>query len=50
MVGKTGARGYLLKGASYDELLMAIRTVAAGGVYLSPGVDAGAPPEGTSPS
>lgn len=31
---KAGARGYLLKGASPETLLEAIRTVAAGGTYL----------------
>jgi len=36
---KAGARGYLLKDADYDELLTAIQTVAAGGVYVSPGVE-----------
>ncbi len=36
---KAGARGYVLKDADYDELLLAIRTVAEGKVYVSPGVD-----------
>ena len=31
---KAGARGYLLKGASPETLLEAIRSVAAGGTYL----------------
>src|SRR5262249_2914389 len=31
---KAGARGYLLKGASPENLLDAIRSVAAGGTYL----------------
>lgn len=33
---KAGARGYLLKGASGDELATAIRTVYAGGTALEP--------------
>lgn len=33
---QAGARGYLLKSASRDELLTAIRTVAAGERYLPP--------------
>lgn len=33
---QAGARGYLLKSASRDELLAAIRAVAAGGRYLPP--------------
>lgn len=33
---QAGARGYLLKSASRDELLAAIRTVAAGERYLPP--------------
>jgi DNA-binding NarL/FixJ family response regulator len=36
---KAGARGYVLKDADYDELLLAIRAVAAGKTYVSPGVD-----------
>jgi len=31
-----GASGYLLKDCAFDELVTAIRAVAAGGVYLSP--------------
>ena len=34
-----GATGYLLKQSSFDELIPAIRTVAAGGHYLSSGID-----------
>ncbi len=34
---KAGASGYLLKECLADELLRAIRTVANGGIYLSPG-------------
>ena len=34
---RVGARGYLLKEAGQDEVLAAIRTVAAGGVVLDPG-------------
>ncbi len=33
-----GAKGYLLKGASLAEVLHAIRTVAAGGSLLEPGI------------
>jgi two-component system response regulator NreC len=35
---KVGAKGYLLKDCDYDELIRAIRTVAGGGVYLSPSI------------
>jgi len=40
---KAGARGYLLKDADFDELLTAIRAVAAGQTYIGAGVDTGAP-------
>ncbi len=33
---RAGARAYVLKDASADHLLLAVRTVAAGGRYLSP--------------
>jgi len=33
-----GARGYLVKSGAFEELSLAIRTVSAGGVYLSPSV------------
>jgi len=33
---RAGAQGYLLKDCAYEELVRAIRTVAGGGVYLSP--------------
>src|ERR1700752_5200890 len=36
--GSPGARGYVVKGAGCDELLHAIRTVAAGGAVFSPAV------------
>ncbi len=36
---RAGAKGYMLKDADFDELLTAVRTVAAGGAYISPGVD-----------
>ena len=36
---KAGARGYLLKDADFDELLTAVRTVAAGKTYLSSTLD-----------
>jgi DNA-binding NarL/FixJ family response regulator len=35
---RAGARGYLLKGASREEIFAAIRTVHAGGSLLGPGV------------
>lgn len=35
---RAGARGYVLKGAGVDALADAVRTVARGDVYLSPGV------------
>lgn len=34
---RAGARGYLVKGASPDELFSAITTVAAGGAVIGPG-------------
>lgn len=37
---RVGARGYLLKEAEQDEVLAAIRTVAAGGAVVGPGVAA----------
>lgn len=49
---EAGARGYMLKAVSPEELTHAIREVAAGGVYLSPEVasriSALHPGEGTS--
>lgn len=35
---EAGASGYVLKRAAAEELIQAIRTVAAGGVYLDPAV------------
>jgi two-component system response regulator NreC len=35
---RAGAHGYCLKSSSQDELLMAIRTVMAGKVYVSPDI------------
>ena len=35
---RAGARGYLLKGAGQEEILRAVRAVAAGEVLLGPGV------------
>src|SRR5690606_19610724 len=35
---RAGARGYLLKDASRDELLLAVETVARGGAIFSPGI------------
>jgi two-component system, NarL family, invasion response regulator UvrY len=33
---KAGARGFLVKGSSTDELLLAVRKVAAGGTWVAP--------------
>ncbi len=52
---RAGARGYLLKGAEQDEIVAAIRAVAAGQVIYGPGVAArmlslfAAPPASTVP-
>jgi len=35
---RVGASGYLLKGAAQEEVLAAIRSVAAGGAVFGPGV------------
>jgi DNA-binding NarL/FixJ family response regulator len=35
---EAGARGYVLKRAAAEELIHAIRTVAAGGTYLDPAI------------
>ena len=35
---RAGARGYVVKGAGREELLQAVRTVAARGAVFSPGV------------
>ncbi len=35
---KAGARGYLLKGASYDEITRALREIVAGGVAFGTGI------------
>lgn len=35
---KAGAKGYLLKRSAADDLLRAVRAVAAGGVYLDPSI------------
>ena len=45
---QAGAMGYLLKDASSDELVNAVRTVAGGGVWFAPQVagDAAASPAG----
>ena len=37
---RAGARGYLLKGAKYDEMLRAIRAVGAGEAIFSPAIAA----------
>ena len=36
---KAGAKGYLLKGCAFEELVKAIQTVLAGLIYLSPAID-----------
>jgi two-component system response regulator NreC len=36
---QAGARGYLLKDADFEELLAAVRTVAEGKTYVSPGLN-----------
>jgi len=51
---RAGARGYLLKGAAQDDILHAIRSVAAGHVVLGPGIarrllDQATEPRGPSP-
>ena len=49
---QAGARGYVLKEAADDELLDAVRAVAAGRTYLNPELGArlaAAPPEPTGP-
>lgn len=38
---QVGASGYLLKGAAQEQVLEAVRTVAAGGAVLGPGVAQG---------
>lgn len=35
---QAGARGYLLKRSAADELIRAIRAIAAGGIYLDPAI------------
>lgn len=35
---RAGVDGYILKDASYDELVAALRSLSAGGKFLSPGV------------
>ena len=37
---RAGARGYILKGSTGDEIAAALRTVASGGAVLGPGVSA----------
>ena len=34
---KSGAKGYVVKGSGIDEVIQAIRVVASGEIYLSPG-------------
>lgn len=52
---RAGARGYVLKGAQQDEIVRAIRAVAAGEVIFAPGVAArvlehlAAPPRSVEP-
>ena len=54
---QSGARGYILKGATGEEIIAAVRTVAAGGAVFGAGVAArvltmttAAPPHHTQPS
>jgi len=35
---QAGAKGYVLKGSAFSELIMAIHSVAAGKIYLSPSI------------
>jgi len=49
---RAGAAAYVLKEAADDELVAAVRSVAAGGTYLNPRVGAllaAAPPEPSGP-
>lgn len=46
---QAGARGYLLKRSAAEDLVRAIRAVAAGGVYLDPAVADKALPEPPQP-
>jgi two-component system response regulator NreC len=41
---RAGARGYLLKDAEFEELLTAVRAVAAGKTYISAGLNFSAAP------
>jgi two-component system response regulator NreC len=49
---KAGASGYLLKDCAFEELVDAVRAVAAGGTYLSPAIAGlvSEGPAGPSPS
>ena len=40
---KSGVAGYLLKDCAFEELVEAVRSVAAGGKYVSPGIEIGLP-------
>lgn len=44
-----GARGYVLKGAQIKDVIVAIRLVADGGTYLSPGAQRASETEDLSP-
>ncbi|MCK6571833.1 response regulator transcription factor [Myxococcota bacterium] len=44
-----GAKGYVLKGSAVKDLVLAIRIVASGGQYLSPGAKRAAETEELSP-
>lgn len=46
---RAGARGYVLKEAAADELVAAVRRVAAGGRYVSPALGAALAVQGTDP-
>jgi DNA-binding NarL/FixJ family response regulator len=47
---QAGGKGYLLKRSAAEELVRAIRAVAAGGTYLDPAIADKALPEGTAPA
>lgn len=47
---QAGARGYLLKRSAAEDLVRAVRAVAAGGIYLDPAVAGHALPEPARPA
>ena len=40
---KAGVKGYLLKDCAFEELVETVRTVAAGGTFVSPEIEIGIP-------